>query len=622
MTENAKKMYGITVCSSEKKDSHNRYSEFSLNAIPFPGVEFFREFSYTNPHQSILKMKFDWSQTSDPAAISINYRHPRHHHPGTAAATVTPPRIIRDGYGKDEGAGDSKEDDVKDKDAVEEEWEWSDYQSWDIITLTRRYLQLMVDIVCDPTSDGLLIHCISGWDRTPMASSLLRLSLWADGVLHQSLDVHQIIYLTIAYDWMLFRHQLNMRQSRGEDIFYFCFHFLQFLQDPELSVHHRRHKHKHKHTHNHKYLLDGGHKQKQRQHEREAGRTVTGSISPTTSSTTKINTKAKTAGTWAAMLPHHHHQQQKRRRRRRRQKKAGAANRDGYGYGHGDHDVDTDTDMTSLELSTFRPAVLSSHVLQPTTTPKPPQADEHYRHHHHHNHNYTPTPIHDTEEEDDAECSDSSWDSSSSFASDDDSDNNGGRSDKEDDRNGDDDNGAGISNANTNAITPPAGGEEKAHQQAYTKEKEQERGDQQLSALPELPPPPRFNDPLHEYYYASTAAATATSYDDHSAAADPLTSATSMSGAAHNNDNEGGAGIEEEGEEGDKEDTGWQERRALRLEAVRLQFTHLHSEFIHPGMSFSYWFFAPSLTWSDSFNSREFLRVLPSYCPHPRPQLR
>ena len=26
---------------------------------------------------------------------------------------------------------------------------------------------------------GLLIHCISGWDRTPLFVSLLRMSLWA-----------------------------------------------------------------------------------------------------------------------------------------------------------------------------------------------------------------------------------------------------------------------------------------------------------------------------------------------------------------------------------------------------------------------------------------------------------
>ena len=26
---------------------------------------------------------------------------------------------------------------------------------------------------------GMLIHCVSGWDRTPLFVSLLRLSLWA-----------------------------------------------------------------------------------------------------------------------------------------------------------------------------------------------------------------------------------------------------------------------------------------------------------------------------------------------------------------------------------------------------------------------------------------------------------
>lgn len=34
---------------------------------------------------------------------------------------------------------------------------------------------------------GLLVHCISGWDRTPLFISLLRLSLWAvsmDGLGH------------------------------------------------------------------------------------------------------------------------------------------------------------------------------------------------------------------------------------------------------------------------------------------------------------------------------------------------------------------------------------------------------------------------------------------------------
>lgn len=99
---------------------------------------------------------------------------------------------------------------------------------------------------------GLLVHCISGWDRTPLFVSLLRLSLWAvspgflfssprdaacretvplrrfvngirnvpggcaaltrsppafvsqDGAVHASLEPAEILYLTIAYDWFLF----------------------------------------------------------------------------------------------------------------------------------------------------------------------------------------------------------------------------------------------------------------------------------------------------------------------------------------------------------------------------------------------------------------------------------
>jgi hypothetical protein len=53
-------------------------------------------------------------------------------------------------------------------------------------------------------SNGVLVHCISGWDRTPLYISLLRLSLWADGEVHKSLSASDILYLTLAYDWYLF----------------------------------------------------------------------------------------------------------------------------------------------------------------------------------------------------------------------------------------------------------------------------------------------------------------------------------------------------------------------------------------------------------------------------------
>lgn len=83
---------------------------------------------------------------------------------------------------------------------------------------------------------GLLVHCISGWDRTPLFISLIRLSLWADGLIHKSLNAAQITYLTIVYDWMCFGHQLHDRLYKGENIMMFCFYFLKFLQAEEFSL--------------------------------------------------------------------------------------------------------------------------------------------------------------------------------------------------------------------------------------------------------------------------------------------------------------------------------------------------------------------------------------------------
>ena len=34
-------------------------------------------------------------------------------------------------------------------------------------------------LFASPGDGGMLIHCISGWDKTPLYISLLRLSLWA-----------------------------------------------------------------------------------------------------------------------------------------------------------------------------------------------------------------------------------------------------------------------------------------------------------------------------------------------------------------------------------------------------------------------------------------------------------
>jgi len=109
-----------------------------------------------------------------------------------------------------------------------------------VVCLTQNYLKLFLKCIERPHKenkpDGLLIHCISGWDRTPLFISLLRISLWADGEVHSTLSPLEMLYLTVAYDWLLFSHLLSDRTQRGEDIFYFCFYVLKFIIGEEFSI--------------------------------------------------------------------------------------------------------------------------------------------------------------------------------------------------------------------------------------------------------------------------------------------------------------------------------------------------------------------------------------------------
>ncbi|KAK0143187.1 Myotubularin-related protein 14 [Merluccius polli] len=120
--------------------------------------------------------------------------------------------------------------------------DWSEYQSWDLVVQTQNYLKLLLHIInsdgmyTHAHESGLLVHCISGWDRTPLFVSLLRLSLWADGAVHASLQPAEILYLTIAYDWFLFGHMLPDRLSKGEEIFFFCFNFLKHIVSEKFSA--------------------------------------------------------------------------------------------------------------------------------------------------------------------------------------------------------------------------------------------------------------------------------------------------------------------------------------------------------------------------------------------------
>ncbi|KAM6214483.1 phosphatidylinositol-3,5-bisphosphate 3-phosphatase MTMR14 [Rhynchocyon petersi] len=200
MVENKKVKFGVNVTSSEKVDKAQRYADFTLLSIPYPGCEFFKE--YKDRDYMAEGLIFNWKQDYVDAPLSI---------PSSLAHTLN--------------------------------IDWSQYQNWDLVQQTQNYLKLLLSIVNSDDDNGLLVHCISGWDRTPLFISLLRLSLWADRLIHTSLKPAEVLYLTVAYDWFLFGHMLVDRLSKGEEIFFFCFNFLKHITSEEfcaLKIHRRK----------------------------------------------------------------------------------------------------------------------------------------------------------------------------------------------------------------------------------------------------------------------------------------------------------------------------------------------------------------------------------------------
>ncbi|XP_056129503.1 myotubularin-related protein 14 isoform X2 [Lampris incognitus] len=193
MVENKKVKFGLNVTSSEKVDKAQRYADFTLLSVPYPGCEFFKD--YKDRDYTAEGLVFNWNQDYVDAPLTI-------------------PVCFTQNLNID----------------------WSEYQSWDLVEQTQNYLKLLLHIINSDDESGLLVHCISGWDRTPLFVSLLRLSLWADGAVHASLEPAEILYLTIAYDWFLFGHMLPDRLSKGEEIFFFCFNFLKHIVSEKFSA--------------------------------------------------------------------------------------------------------------------------------------------------------------------------------------------------------------------------------------------------------------------------------------------------------------------------------------------------------------------------------------------------
>ncbi|KAH7973567.1 hypothetical protein HPB49_002410 [Dermacentor silvarum] len=195
MVENKKVKFFLKVTSSEKVDKENRYNGFTIYNLPYPGCEFFKH--YRDNDYSGEGLIYDWDQHFVNAPLNI---------PDDAITSQ-----------------------------LNIDWPMYKAGTWDVVVLTRNYLKLLLKYTFDGTS-GLLVHCISGWDRTPLFISLLRLSLWADNKIHPNLSPLEMAYLTVAYDWFLFCHDLRDRLSKGEEIFYFCFNMLKHLDTEEFSV--------------------------------------------------------------------------------------------------------------------------------------------------------------------------------------------------------------------------------------------------------------------------------------------------------------------------------------------------------------------------------------------------
>ena len=62
-------VFYCSVSSSEKVDKENRYNEFSIISLPYPGCEFFKE--YRDNDYVGQGLIFDWSQGHVDATIGI-----------------------------------------------------------------------------------------------------------------------------------------------------------------------------------------------------------------------------------------------------------------------------------------------------------------------------------------------------------------------------------------------------------------------------------------------------------------------------------------------------------------------------------------------------------------------
>ncbi|UYV68347.1 MTMR14 [Cordylochernes scorpioides] len=194
MVEDNKIKYGLPVSSSEKADTENRYKDFDLLVLPYPGCELFAKLCEKG--YKPINLVYDWQDPINTVDLKFS----------------------------------------ENLSSLGVKWEdYEDYRSWNMLEITQNYLKAILTTLCR-SRNGFLVHCISGWDRTPLFISLIRLSLWADGLIHASLTPHEILYLTLAYDWFLFGHQYEARMAKREEIMFFCFKMLKYITSSDFSM--------------------------------------------------------------------------------------------------------------------------------------------------------------------------------------------------------------------------------------------------------------------------------------------------------------------------------------------------------------------------------------------------
>ncbi|KAJ5070403.1 myotubularin-related protein [Anaeramoeba ignava] len=201
MVEYEKKKFGFIVSSSEKKiiNDFPEYQQFQISCCPYPGIELFRNISENK--YSGENIKYNWENSRNNVEVSIS-------------PFLQEINLIK-------------------------EIDFSKFKEWDLLKLTQNYFMLFLLMVSDPHPNrGVNIHCISGYDRTPLFISILRCSLWADGVIHQSMSVDSFLYFCIAYDWMLFSHLFKKRLEKRAEILAFSFQFLSEIQSQSFSFNH------------------------------------------------------------------------------------------------------------------------------------------------------------------------------------------------------------------------------------------------------------------------------------------------------------------------------------------------------------------------------------------------